>query len=59
MKTENIISADFVLTQAVIDEYQERAAIMEFDAGMSRKKAEAEAFESTKGMCYDEGNRLK
>jgi hypothetical protein len=34
----------FPLTQDTIDNYQERAAIMEFDAGLSRLEAEAAAF---------------
>lgn len=36
------------LAQDFIDDIEERAAIMEFDAGMSRPDAEATAFEDTK-----------
>lgn len=34
----------FPLTQALMDEYHERAAIMQFDAGMKRGEAEVVAF---------------
>lgn len=34
----------FPLSQAVMDEYHERAAIMEFGAGMTKGAAEAAAF---------------
>ena len=34
----------FPLTEAVMDEYHERAAIMEFEADMTRGEAEAAAF---------------
>jgi hypothetical protein len=48
-KDEHLQAADgatdrFPLTQAVIDQYQERAAIMEYDAELSRQEAEAAAF---------------
>ncbi len=38
-----------------IDAYEERAAIMEFDAGMSRQEAEKAAFDAlTKGTQHDD-----
>lgn len=37
------MTESFPLTQDVIDNHQEQAAIMEFDAGMARADAEAAA----------------
>ncbi|PJB70490.1 MAG: hypothetical protein CO093_07530 [Alphaproteobacteria bacterium CG_4_9_14_3_um_filter_47_13] len=34
-----------------IEAYEERAAIMEFDGGMSRQEAEAEAFKDCVALC--------
>ena len=38
-------------SEEVWEAYEERAAIMEFDAGLSRKEAEREAFKDIVGQC--------
>jgi len=43
-----LIKANKAALVDFLDHWQERAAIMEFDAGMSRQEAEAGAFEDCK-----------
>ncbi len=43
-----------VFAQDFIEAYEERAAIMEFDAGMSRQDAEAAAFEDCMALYEGE-----
>jgi hypothetical protein len=40
--------------QDMIDEYEERAAIMEYDGGLSRKDAEAQAWAEIFGERKDQ-----
>jgi len=51
--SDTIYHSMVFISEAQKEEYEERAAIMEFEGGMSREEAEKTAFETITGKTYE------